>query len=292
FEFIALENLASEQDMLNWLFYAKERALREPEGSIYIPFEEVSDERRIFNYNLSYRKGALLMHMIRHEINDDELFMDVLKTYLNEFQDSVATGDDFLTILNNNTGEDYSDFFNSWYYGKGFPEFSVSWQQNSDTVEIQSIQEGSSTESPLFVMYVDFKIVTNEGDTIIRVKHEEETEVYRVLVKGTATSVEIDPNHWILHTNSQVTEINNQIEEEISVSIYPNPTKENLNIDLLENIIGKGYINILDLNGRILYQKDFNDNKLIILVSELPDGLYILKIEYENHLAVRKFIKN
>ena len=42
----------------------------------YFDVDDVQDEGRIFNYRLSYKKGAAIIHMIRHEINDDELFFD------------------------------------------------------------------------------------------------------------------------------------------------------------------------------------------------------------------------
>lgn len=293
FEYIALENLASEQDMLNWLFYAKERALREPEGSIYIPFEEVSDESRIFSYNLSYRKGALFMHMIRHEINNDELFIEVLKTYLNEFKDSVATGDDFLNVLNDVSLEDHSDFFNSWYYRKGYPEFTVTWLQNSDTVEIHSIQQGSSIENPFFTMHVDYKIVTSEGDTTIRVYHDEEVENYKVKVSRTVTNIVLDPDHWILHANSQITKVNNLLKEETKVYLYPNPSNEYINLEFSESFQGKVNLSIIDVKGSIVYQKEVNNDRIIVVpTSELSKGLFILKIKYDNKLIVRRFIKN
>lgn len=78
------------------------------------------------------------------------------------------------------------------------------------------------------------------------------------------------------------------LEENISqISIYPNPSSNFLNISC-ENII-----NIEISNGqRILEQKQFNKQKLVKLdLTNLKSGLYIIKVNTEKELFVRKFIK-
>jgi aminopeptidase N len=61
-------------------------ALSELEGSVYVPEEEVEDVYRLFSYSLSYKKGAILLHMIRFFLENDELFFEVLRTYMNRYQ--------------------------------------------------------------------------------------------------------------------------------------------------------------------------------------------------------------
>lgn len=72
-------------------------------------------------------------------------------------------------------------------------------------------------------------------------------------------------------------------------NIYPNPTNEFIHINstsvrLINNI------ELIDISGRIIKTFDKSANKLSI--SELPKGIYFLKIESENKLHLDKIIIN
>ncbi|NJO90434.1 MAG: M1 family metallopeptidase [Chloroflexia bacterium] len=73
-EYIAYENLGTKSEAESWMQNAQTRALREAEGSVFVPFTSANDEYRLFSSNLSYKKGAVILHMLRNEINDDSVF--------------------------------------------------------------------------------------------------------------------------------------------------------------------------------------------------------------------------
>jgi len=69
--------------------------------------------------------------------------------------------------------------------------------------------------------------------------------------------------------------------------IYPNPTNNFLYID---SSINKASIIIIDINGKFLLSRnEITDNKIDI--SRLQNGLYILKIETDKGIIVRRFLK-
>jgi len=70
------------------------------------------------------------------------------------------------------------------------------------------------------------------------------------------------------------------------VSLYPNPVKDILNIDLLDNT-SISSVKIYDLQGKLLLEKASND----IDVSSLSAGLYLIKIATEKGEFTKKFIK-
>jgi aminopeptidase N len=166
-EYLAKENLESQEAADEWIAYANELALREPYGSVYIPFEDANNENRIFNYNLSYKKGASIIHTLRHEINNDNVFFNIMQSFLDEYSDSVASGDDFLNTVNAISGNDYTNYFDQWYYGSGYPIFDVEWSQQNDSLQLTSIQRTTSSKTPLFQVHVDYKINFADSDTII-----------------------------------------------------------------------------------------------------------------------------
>ncbi|WP_035654421.1 T9SS type A sorting domain-containing protein, partial [Flavobacterium saliperosum] len=70
------------------------------------------------------------------------------------------------------------------------------------------------------------------------------------------------------------------------VSLYPNPVKDILNIDLVDNTRISS-VKIYDLQGKLLLEKASND----IDVSSLSVGVYLIKIKSEKGEFTKKFIK-
>jgi len=71
-------------------------------------------------------------------------------------------------------------------------------------------------------------------------------------------------------------------------SIYPNPAKEVLNIDLqgeFENVI----LRIIDMAGKIVFSKEMTENKEQIDLIDLNAGVYNLEINSIEHQIIRVF---
>jgi hypothetical protein len=73
-----------------------------------------------------------------------------------------------------------------------------------------------------------------------------------------------------------------------NVSIYPNPVKNNLFIELENQEVTS--INIIDFSGKVV-QVITNTDTTNIDVSDLPQGIYVLKLSTENGILTNKFIK-
>jgi hypothetical protein len=76
-------------------------------------------------------------------------------------------------------------------------------------------------------------------------------------------------------------------------SVFPNPIKENLQIQFKNNLnINK--INIININGKIVYAEIINDmiHEKIINLESLSNGFYILKIIADNQSYKYKIIKS
>ncbi len=124
-EYVAAQELLGQAAADEWMANAMSIALRETSGSVYVPEERVDDTYRLFDYGLTYKKGATLLHMIRFILDDDALFFSTLKVYLEAYGNGLATGADFQEILESESGMDFSCFFDQWYYGEGFPEVQM-----------------------------------------------------------------------------------------------------------------------------------------------------------------------
>ncbi len=79
------------------------------------------------------------------------------------------------------------------------------------------------------------------------------------------------------------------------LKVFPNPTEERLSVQIDNQY--QGYINvrIIDMVGKTLiqevWQKYINKLSKEMNVSNLPNGIFILEINYENYRAIKRVIK-
>lgn len=72
-----------------------------------------------------------------------------------------------------------------------------------------------------------------------------------------------------------------------NITIYPNPVKDQLKITTENEKINS--IKIMDVAGKMI--KEFTQNITIINVANLPKGLYLVQIQTEKGIGVKRFIK-
>lgn len=73
----------------------------------------------------------------------------------------------------------------------------------------------------------------------------------------------------------------------VNINVFPNPSTNYLNIGIENNKIEA--VEIIDVNGRQLNNHSMNQNS--IDVSNLPTGIYLLRIHAEKEVYVQKFVK-
>lgn len=73
-----------------------------------------------------YDKGAIVVHTMMNYLGR-ETFDAAIKHYLNKFSYSTASSDDLRDAIEEATGIDMSDFFNTWVYTPGSPAYNVQY---------------------------------------------------------------------------------------------------------------------------------------------------------------------
>jgi aminopeptidase N len=178
-----------------------------PGGSVYIPAANQYDENRIFNQRLSYYKGAAVVHNLRFEMQDDSAFFHTLQSYINARANGFAITSDFKAIAEQVSGKNFTDFFNQWIYGEGYPIYSISYyQQDADTLVLRINQTTSSpTITPLFKGLMEYKIVAAAGDTTVLLNQNTNQQTFKFkYTKGTPTSIVVDPNNWVINASGTI----------------------------------------------------------------------------------------
>jgi aminopeptidase N len=284
-EYIALENLSSREAADNWMESAMTLAFSK-NGSVYVPESEAEDVYRVFDYGLTYKKGAVLLHMIRYELNDDVLFFDVLKTYAEKYRDSAATAVDFRAVLEEVSGLDFTCFFDQWYYGKGYPTFHLLGSIQQDTLYVRSQQESSDPATPLFRTHFDLAVETSEGDQVYRLYQEKNDQVFALPVTGFVFDIQFDPEKKLLARSSS--EIG--LPEEKEYLMGPNPFKESL-LFRFRNHTPEILLEVIDMEGKHIGSHEVPSNPYKMDLSELGNGTYVLLIKGPWGVRKEKIIK-
>ncbi|MCK9451753.1 MAG: T9SS type A sorting domain-containing protein [Bacteroidales bacterium] len=79
--------------------------------------------------------------------------------------------------------------------------------------------------------------------------------------------------------------------KEISLQIYPNPAKTHLNIELPEEFKHQNtWLEIRDLNGRILLKNSTTAPNILLNISSIKPGTYLIKVQNSNTVTWKRII--
>lgn len=287
-EYLGEEFIQPEGFELGWLQECQSVAKQATNGSVYVPFNEINDIGRVFNYQLSYRKGACLVHMIRYIINDDELFFLTLREFLSQFGGSTATGDDLKLVLETETGINFDAFFAEWYYGEGFPNYSVQWWQNGNSLHIEMTQTTSASATSLYTIPIEFKIVNNDASqTIVRQSVNANFMTYDIPVEGIVEELVVNPSLAVLANVSAILSLASEKIPEIA-KVFPNPS--NGFVTIFTDNFAEYKLELSDLNGKIVRTLSFNANQYDADFSDIANGIYSLKVIGDNRAINSKIV--
>ena len=73
-----------------------------------------------------------------------------------------------------------------------------------------------------------------------------------------------------------------------TISLYPNPTKDNLTIETTSTKDQE--LEILNLIGQTIYTSVIT-KKAVVKTSEFPVGVYFIKLSTDKETVVKKFVK-
>jgi len=285
-EYLCREFLMSREEADSWMSGAHSRAYSEPEGSIFIPLEDAENEFRIFSTALSYKKGASIIHMLRHELDNDSVFFQVLRNFQLFHGDDAASGLDFKEILEETSGRDFDWFFDQWYYGEGYPLFAFVWWQTEDSLTVYSVQSGSSPSTPFFRAKLDFRVVFAGGrDTLLTIDQTSAVQYLQFSLDEMVENVFPDPMNWLLEKSS----ITKKLPEDY-VRINPNPFQDEIQLEFQTGNTER-LIMISDLQGKIYWQDTTQSSMIKIPTSRLNQGMYMISIREANDTYSAKMIK-
>jgi aminopeptidase N len=293
-DYLSNEYILGDSIAKIFILKAQKSAMSQPGGTVFVPEDQIymGNEWRIFNGRLSYDKGAAIIHMLRHEIDNDSVFFRILKTYQVRFAGSTATGDDFKSVVNDVTGKDYTWFFKQWYYGEGYPLYSIEWYDSANTVHVSSTQSTSTDNPGFFKMWMDYEFQFENGhDTLIRLQQTTNVNHYEITLPGKVKGIVLDPNAWTLEKISKVDYVGVQNRKNPAYfNMGPVPAQRVLYLSFDHPANEPKKIWVTDISGRIVLKATTRLQSFSINTSRFRKGLYLVRVETSGHIFVRKFI--
>ena len=291
-EQLMLENLYPGQEIQN-MQSVHNNVMSQPGGSVWVL--DSLNESRIFSGRLTYDKGAAIIHTMRYMVNNDNLFLSILQNFLSNKAFGTAFGVDVRDAFTAASGIDFTAFFDEWYFGEGFPTYSVQWKQVGNDALVQISHTSSMPNvTPTFTNPIDLKFVRpGNADTTIRFNITGNSNLFQINGIGTINnSITIDPNNWVLNQNGTVTmnQVLNleAINEPIGMSLFPNPVEDQLT---LLNVPQNSSYKLYDMFGRMkLSGKTIQGETLS--VSALSPGTYLLVLDSPEANYRKTFVKN
>lgn len=188
----------------NWKSSKINHVTGNPYGSTYV--YNTGSVWAIFSSRLVYSKGALLLHMLRWKLGDEDFF-EAVSNYISdpELAYNYAVTVDLKEHFEQVSGQDLTEFFNDWLYGQGWPAYNVAWAYSEacERVYVKIDQSHSANEGTFFEMPVPIKFSNvSEEITIVFDQNGPDQLDFFADIGFEPTSLEFDPDKWLCATNT------------------------------------------------------------------------------------------
>ena len=276
-----------------WLQGKINQVTNQPGGSVYVT--DTTSVNRIFDGRLSYSKGAMLLHMLRWKLGDEDFFQG-LRNYLNDpaLAFGYARTADLQRHLEEQSGLSLTEFFDDWFYGEGYPSYRFNWWQEGSTVYATLDQATSHASVDFFEMPVPIHFRGAGGqETTIVFDHTVNDQFFEFEVPFEVDLVRIDPDYWLLSrnnfvTNNEITSVHNPLFEQ--VKLFPNPVRTQLTLQLPAALLPAQGL-IFNTGGQLVQQFTARNERQQADVRSLAAGQYYLQLQTKEGGMTMSFLK-
>lgn len=84
-----------------------------------------------------YDKGQLVLNTLRHVIDNDNLWWEIIKGLAVDFRHSIVTAEDLFSYINKKTGRDYETFFEQYLKKSKIPVLELMLTKSGDDVTLR-----------------------------------------------------------------------------------------------------------------------------------------------------------
>lgn len=202
-------------------------AISDPSWAITTPSNNI-----LFNYAITYTKGACVLHQLRYVLGDS-LFFQTLKTYCADtnLKFHSAKISDFIAKVNQVSGNDYTWFFDQWIYQPNHPVYQNTYNfqdMGNNQWNVNFFMKQVQTNAPFFKMPIEINIRFSDAtDTTIRFMNDVNMQQFSWAFGKQPVYFRFDPDRQIvLKGGSTIVGISDGLAGGVHAILsqnYPNP---------------------------------------------------------------------
>ena len=164
------------------------------QGPVYLGYRlgHIKREPKVFR-SIVYNKAAMVLHMLRRMIGDEAFFKGVRGFFADRKYKKAGT-DDLIAIMEDASGRDLSQFFDTWIFGSTVPEAKFSYEIQGTRAVLRLQQPGIPMEFPVTVT---FTYRSGREHSVVMVARDSVTEMTVELLEP-LRSVEANGDHGSL----------------------------------------------------------------------------------------------
>ena len=287
---LIFENLDGNDVFTVWKQQRTDVITSEPNGAVYLSDTDTTNVSRIFSGRLTYRKGAMVLHMLRKKLGD-ATFFQALQDYLSTetLAYDYAKTEDFINIVETSSGEDLTEFFSDWLFNEGYPSYTVEWNQpSSNQVSITLNQTQSDPSVSFFEAPVRLRLISTIGQEMdIVLDHTQNQQNFIEPVGFEINNIVFDPEADLISANNNVLLSTDDVELNNQLIVYPNPTSEILNIEK-PDALDISEIKVYNTLGQLISQLPFNS---AIDTSSFSSGLLFIQFQTNDGVITKSVLK-
>ncbi len=285
---LALEDYQGRSGFLRWLLRNRNAITRLPGGSVFV--SDTTSISEIFSSRLSYSKGAYLLHMLRWILGDENFFNGIRNYYEDpDVANGFAQHEQLVAHLEAAGDTSLTEFFNDWYYGEGYPVYSLQFTNVASKTEIILSQTTSHSSVDFFKMPVPIRVYNAEKNDSadFRLVHTKNNQEFIIEPGFQVSEIKIDPDYWLLSVTDAVTDVS-IIKNNGEIKIYPNPFKKKFTV----SVSGEKPVQEIFLYSAAGEKIERSDgSQMDFNMSHLPGGIYFLRVFASGNVYEKKIVK-
>lgn len=258
-------------------------------GSVFCT--DTTDVNRIFDAELTYFKGAMILHTLRWVIGDSAFYAGIY-SYLHDAGISFGFSkfEQFKMHMETASAQDLTWYFNDWYYGEGFPTYTISWGSvggNNINISIEQTQSDPSVSFYELPVPIRFKNATQ--DTTVIFDHTFAGQFFSTTLSFAPDSAFFDEEIWILSKNNSVVSVKD-ISTTNLLNVYPTITESVVTIMTNEHE-SPFTLFVYSMTGELVLSQQLNKGTTTINLQNLQAGVYSLVAKNGIKINTQKIVK-
>lgn len=179
--------------------------MRDEIQQYYLNWENSNGPHTIFNpeYNLmfappTYEKSASVLHMLRLKMGNDNFFQ-FIRALLTTYPNSNIKTTEFISLAEQISGLDLTQFFYQWIYSPGVPNAALSvFHNNAGQAKVYA-RSISPTDTQFYLdipLHVPGSALADS--VVVIASPEGYTNYFDIEAYDNLSSIQIDPHNWVL----------------------------------------------------------------------------------------------